>query len=69
MRKRDSFHVFASQRIEEAEIEEVVATLRSGWIGTGPRVAQFEEEFRRYKNAPHAVAVVHRRSEPEFARL
>src|ERR1700739_627652 len=35
---RDSYLVFGSPQILEAEIEEVVATLRSAWIGTGPRV-------------------------------
>src|SRR5579885_1248053 len=46
---RDDFLVFASPLIEEDEINEVVACLRSGWIGTGPRVAQFEQDFCRYK--------------------
>jgi len=47
---RDNFLVFGCPRIEEAEIEEVVATLRSGWLGTGPKVAQFESDFAHYKN-------------------
>jgi dTDP-4-amino-4,6-dideoxygalactose transaminase len=54
---RDEFLVFGSPLIEEAEIAEVVACLRSGWIGTGPRVARFEERFRAYKEAEHAVAL------------
>jgi dTDP-4-amino-4,6-dideoxygalactose transaminase len=56
-RTRESFLVFGAPAIEEDEIEEVVATLRSGWIGTGPKVAQFEQEFRDYRRAPHAVAL------------
>jgi len=51
------FLVFGSPAIGESEIEEVVASLRSGWLGTGPKVAQFEEGFRQYKDAGHAVAV------------
>lgn len=43
--------------IGEEEIAEVAATLRSGWITTGPRTAQFEEEFRAYTGAAHALAV------------
>lgn len=39
------------------EIEEVVSTLKSGWLTTGPRTARFEEEFRKFVNAPHAQAV------------
>ena len=45
---RDAMLVFGSPMIDEAEIAEVVATLRSGWIGTGPRVAHFEALFREY---------------------
>ena len=56
-RTRESFLAFGSPLIGEAEIEEVVATLRSGWIGTGPRVARFEEGMKSYTGAAHAVAV------------
>ncbi|MEJ2007471.1 MAG: DegT/DnrJ/EryC1/StrS family aminotransferase [Acidobacteriota bacterium] len=48
------FHV---PSIGEDEINEVVATLRSGWLTTGPRTAQFEREFRAYVGASHALAV------------
>jgi dTDP-4-amino-4,6-dideoxygalactose transaminase len=54
---RDNFLVFGSPAIEEPEIAEVVSTIRSGWIGTGPRVARFEEMFREYVGARHAVAL------------
>ena len=54
---REKFLVFGSPRIAEDEIEEVVSCLRSGWIGTGPRVAEFERRFAEYKDAEHAVAV------------
>jgi len=57
VRPRDRFLVFGAPVIEEAEIAEVVATLRSGWLGTGPRVARFERDFKAYKGAEHAVAV------------
>lgn len=57
IRPNNKFLVFGSPAIEEAEITEVVESLRSGWLGTGPKVARFEEEFRNYKNASHAVAV------------
>lgn len=48
---------FFRPEIGEAEIEEVVATLRSGWLTTGPRVQRFEQEFARFVGAPHALAV------------
>ncbi len=54
---RKDFLVFGSPRIEQIEIDEVVASLKSGWLGTGPKVARFEEDFRKYKGASYAVAV------------
>lgn len=48
---------FAPPVIGQAEIDEVVATLHSGWLSTGPRVQQFEEAFAAYVGAPHAVAL------------
>src|SRR3990170_2305465 len=54
---RDTFLVFGSPKIERPEIEEVIACMESGWLGTGPRVARLEENFKAYKGARHAVAV------------
>ena len=54
---RETFLVFGAPLIEEAEIAEVVDSLRSGWLGTGPKVARFEGLFRDYIGAGHAVAV------------
>ncbi len=54
---REDFLIFGSPIIEQPEIEEVVASLKSGWLGTGPKVARFEEDFRSYKGAAYAVAV------------
>jgi dTDP-4-amino-4,6-dideoxygalactose transaminase len=54
---RKDFLVFGSPRIEQPEIDEVVASLKSGWLGTGPKVARFEEDFKNYKGAPYAAAV------------
>ncbi len=48
---------FNRPSIGEEEIEEVVRTLRSGWLTTGPRTEQFEREFREYLGVPHALAV------------
>jgi dTDP-4-amino-4,6-dideoxygalactose transaminase len=54
---RETYLIFGSPQLLEPEIEEVVATLRSCWIGTGPKVAAFESAFRDYVGAKHAVAV------------
>jgi perosamine synthetase len=48
---------FYKPSIGEPEINEVVNCLRSGWLTTGPRTKQFEEEFACYIGQPHAVAL------------
>jgi dTDP-4-amino-4,6-dideoxygalactose transaminase len=41
----------------DEEVREVEATIRSGWLSTGPRTAQFEKEFGAYVGASHAIGV------------
>ncbi len=53
----EPFLPFALPEIGEEEIEEVVVTLRSGWLTGGPRVQRFEKGFRRATGAQHAVAL------------
>jgi dTDP-4-amino-4,6-dideoxygalactose transaminase len=48
------FHV---PDIGDEEVESVVAVLRSGWLTTGPKAKQFEQEFATMVGARHAVAV------------
>ena len=55
--KRPEYIPFAPPLISEDEIDEVVDTLRSGWLTTGPKTKRFEEEFARYVGSEHAVAV------------
>ena len=57
VRTKEGFLVFGAPAIERAEIEEVVRTLESGWLGTGPKVAEFEKAVAEYKGAAHAIAV------------
>lgn len=45
----DPFIIFGAPDIQDAEIEEVVDSLRSGWLGTGPKVKRFEHAFAAYK--------------------
>src|SRR6516225_9761734 len=54
---RSEYLVFGQPLIEEAEIEEVVKSLRAAWLGTGPKVAKFEKLVAEYKRVPYAVAV------------
>jgi UDP-4-amino-4,6-dideoxy-N-acetyl-beta-L-altrosamine transaminase len=54
---REDFLPFSQPLIEEDEINEVIDTLRSGWLTTGPKVKRFEKEFAEYIGSEHAVAV------------
>jgi len=54
----ESFKVpFHRPTIGQEEIDEVVSTLKSGWLTTGPRTACFEQEFRESIGVPYALAV------------
>lgn len=48
------FHKYWFGKEEE---EEIIDTLHSGWITTGPKTKKFEEEFKNYCNAKHCVAL------------
>jgi len=54
---RSDYLVFGSPRIEEDEIREVTDSLRSGWLGTGPKAAKFQSDFRDYIGCKHALAL------------
>lgn len=54
---RKNFLIFGSPIIEQPEIDEVVASLKSGWLGTGPKVHKFEEMFKKYKDSKFAIAL------------
>lgn len=55
--RRSTFLPFHRPSIDEEEIEEVIDTLRSGWLTMGPKTLRFEEKFARYIGAKHALAV------------
>jgi dTDP-4-amino-4,6-dideoxygalactose transaminase len=57
MPKRTKFLPFSPPFIDKEEIDEVVDSLRSGWITTGPKVAAFEEQFGRFVGAESALAL------------
>jgi dTDP-4-amino-4,6-dideoxygalactose transaminase len=59
LKVRDTFLVFGAPEVGQAEIDEVVDSLKTGWMGTGPKVARFEADFARYKGTEAAkVAAV-----------
>jgi dTDP-4-amino-4,6-dideoxygalactose transaminase len=54
---RDDFLVFGKPVIGEAEIAEVVDSLQSAWIGTGPKVQRFERMLEDYLGVQHVRSV------------
>ena len=51
------FLTFGSPLIGEEEIDEVINCLRTGWLGTGPKVKLFEEQFSQHQNSRYAVGL------------
>ncbi len=56
LRGKDRYLVFGAPQILEEDIREVVDTLRSGWIGTGPKTVRLERSLAGYLDVPHGVA-------------
>src|SRR3954471_2822287 len=54
---RDDFLVFGAPIVDEPEIAEVVDSLQSGWIGTGPKVQRFERMLEEYLGVAHVRCV------------
>jgi dTDP-4-amino-4,6-dideoxygalactose transaminase len=53
----DKFIPVSKPTITTKEIKEVVDSMKSGWITTGPKVKKFEEKFKKYVSAKEAVAL------------
>ena len=53
----EEFLKFCSPAISQHTIDEVVSCLKSGWLATGPRVKQFEENLKNYLNSPYVLAL------------
>ncbi len=54
---RDDFLPYGKQWIDDAEIDEVIDTLKSNWITTGPKMRLFEDNFKKYIGSKYAIAV------------
>jgi len=54
---RGEFLSFSPPCLGQEEIDEVIETLRSAWITTGPKVREFERQFAEFVGAPAALAV------------
>ncbi len=57
MNIRNTFLPFHQPLIEDEEINAVIATLKSGWLSTGPRVHEFEKTMSEYLDVPHCIAL------------
>jgi dTDP-4-amino-4,6-dideoxygalactose transaminase len=53
----EEFIPYSRPSISQEAIDEVVTCLKSGWITTGPRVKQFEEDLKSYLGAPVALCL------------
>jgi perosamine synthetase len=53
---RATYLPYGRQSIEESDVDAVVEVLRSDWLTTGPKVAEFEEAFAARVGAAHAVS-------------
>jgi perosamine synthetase len=53
---RKTFLPYGRQSIDESDIQAVVDVLRSDWLTTGPKVAEFEEAFASWVAAKYAVS-------------
>ncbi|MDD5644404.1 MAG: DegT/DnrJ/EryC1/StrS family aminotransferase [bacterium] len=56
-RPKNKFLVFGSPAIGKEEILEIQDSIKKRWIGTGPKVARFENDFAEYKGSPFAIAL------------
>lgn len=57
VRKRETFLPYSVPLLEDDDINEVVDTLKSGWVAKGPRTIEFEKRFAEYTGAKYAIAM------------
>src|SRR5512135_2088431 len=50
LKRRDTFLVFGAPALEPEDAEAVAAVVKSAWLGTGPKAAEFERDFCAYKD-------------------
>lgn len=56
--RRTTFLPYSPPSIGQEEIDEVIATLRTDWITTGPRTKAFEAQFGTYVGAPDGASLM-----------
>ncbi|WP_005031895.1 DegT/DnrJ/EryC1/StrS family aminotransferase [Holophaga foetida] len=55
--RRSEFLPFTRPMVGQEEIEEIIDSIQSGWITTGPKAARFEEELKAYNGVPHCLVM------------
>ena len=55
--RAERFVPFSAPDLDDSELAELTETLRAGWLSTGPKTRQFEQEFAKFVGAKHAIAV------------
>ncbi len=53
---RERLLPYGRQSLDDADIHAVVEVLKSDWLTTGPKIAEFEERFAAWVGARHAVS-------------
>jgi len=53
----NEFILFGQPDIGKDEIDEVIDSLKNGWLGTGPKTKRFEEDFAKYKSSNFSLAL------------
>jgi dTDP-4-amino-4,6-dideoxygalactose transaminase len=54
---REKYLVYGAPFVGEEEVRELHACVDSAWLGSGPRVARFQNDFAEYVTSPHAIGV------------
>lgn len=55
--RRAEFLPFTRPMVGQEEIEEIIDSIQSGWITTGPKAARFEEELKAYNGVPYCLVM------------
>src|SRR5260370_9871107 len=53
---RERLLPYGRQSLDDADVQAVVEVLKSDWLTTGPKIAEFEEQFAEWVGARHAVS-------------
>ena len=55
--RRESFLPFTRPMVGQEEIAEIIDSIESGWITTGPKAARFEEALQEYNGVRHCLTM------------